>query len=151
MLGDACYEYSSYVLHHWNLAEPGSCLRLALTAYSHAIIGRNRGVRQALSLAQKVYAKAVEEIQKATRRISGDTIYPVMLAMMLMGSYENVMYFLRDSASLPRDAVGSRFWKYICHEKGAGSLLNVRRESGFAANTDLEKAIRQTCVSRPRN
>ncbi|KAL6887041.1 hypothetical protein GGI43DRAFT_417508 [Trichoderma evansii] len=146
MLGDACYEYSSHVLHHWELAEPGSCLRLALTAYSHAVIGRNRGVRQALSLAQKVYAKAVREIQKATRRISGDTIDQVMLAMMLMGSYENVMYFLRDSTSLPRDAVGSRFWKYICHEKGAGSLLNVRRESGFAANTDLDKAIRQNCL-----
>lgn len=150
MLGDVCYEYSSHVLHHWELAGPSSCLRLALTAYSHAVIGRNRGVRHAFSLAQRVYEKAVEEIQKAMRRISGDTIYQVILAMMLMGGYENVMYFSRESTSLPRDAVGSRFWKHICHEKGAASLLNVRRESGFAANGDLDKAIRQKCVSRPR-
>lgn len=148
-LGDACYEYSSHVLHYWDLARPGSCLRLALTAYSHAVIGRNRGVRQALSLAQRVYAKAVEEIQKAMSRISSDTIYQVMLAIMLMGSYENVMYFSRESTTqLPPDAVGSRFWKIICHEKGAGSLLIVRRERGFTANVELEKAVRQKCVSR---
>ncbi|GFP60452.1 hypothetical protein TASIC1_0018005700 [Trichoderma asperellum] len=80
-------------------------------------------------------------------RISGDTIYQVMLAMMLMGSYENVMYFSRESTkSLPRDAVGSRFWKNICHEKGAASLLSVRRERGFAASTELERAIRQKCL-----
>lgn len=146
-LGDACYEYSSHVLHYWDLARPGSCLRLALTAYSHAVIGRNRGVRQALSLAQIVYAKAVEEIQKAMSRISSDTIHQVMLAIMLMGSYENVMYFSRQSTTrLPPDAVGSRFWKNICHEKGAGSLLIVRRERGFTANVELEKAIRQKCL-----
>ncbi|UKZ68726.1 uncharacterized protein TrAtP1_009748 [Trichoderma atroviride] len=144
-LGDACYEYSSHVLHYWDLARPGSCLRLALTAYSHAVIGRNRGVRQALGLAQRVYAKAVEEIQKAMSTISSDTIYQVILAMMLMGSYENVMYFSRES-TLPPDAVGSRFWKKICHEKGAGGLLIVRRERGFAMNAELEKAVRQKCL-----
>lgn len=148
-VGDACYEYSSHVLRYWDLARPGSCLRLALTAYSHAVIGRNRGVRHALSLAQRVYAKAVVEIQKAMSRISSDTIYQVILAMMLMGSYENVMYFSRKSTTQqPPDAVGSRFWKNICHEKGAGSLLIVRRERGFAMNAELEKAIRQKCVSR---
>ncbi|PON25479.1 hypothetical protein TGAM01_v205773 [Trichoderma gamsii] len=146
-LGDACYEYSSHVLHYWNLARPGSCLRLALTAYSHAVIGRNRGVRQALGLAQRVYAKAVVEIQKAMSGISSDTIYQMILAMMLMGSYENVMYFSRESTTrLPPDAVGSRFWKKICHEKGAGGLLIVRRERGFAANAELEKAVRQKCL-----
>lgn len=149
-LGEACYEYGSYVLHHWELARPGSCLHLALTAYSHAVIGRNRGVRQALSLAQRAYAKAVEEIQKAMRRISSDTIYQVILAMMLMGGYENVMYFSRESTVLlPPDAVGSRFWKNVCHEKGAASLLSVRRERGFAPSTELDKAIQQKCVSRP--
>lgn len=148
-LGDACYEYNSHVLHYWNLAKPDSCLRLALTAYSHAVIGRNRGVRQALCLAQRVYAKAVVEIQKAMSGISSDTIYQVILAMMLMGSYENVMYFSRESTTrLPPDAVGSRFWKNICHEKGAGGLLIVRRERGFTANAELEKAVRQKCVSR---
>lgn len=148
-LGDACYEYSSHVLHYWNLARPDSCLRLALTAHSHAVIGRNRGVRQALGLAQRVYAKAVVEIQKAMSGISSDTIYQVILAMMLMGSYENVMYFSRESTTrLPPDAVGSRFWKNICHEKGAGGLLIVRRERGFTANAELEKAVRQKCVSR---
>lgn len=148
-LGDACYEYSSHVLHYWNLARPDSCLRLALMAYSHAVIGRNRGVRQALGLAQRVYAKAVVEIQKAMSGISSDTIYQVILAMMLMGSYENVMYFSRESTTrLPPDAVGSRFWKNICHEKGAGGLLIVRRERGFTANAELEKAVRQKCVSR---
>lgn len=152
ILGDACYDYSSHVLHHWELAAPTSCLRLALTAYSHAVIGRNRGVRQAFSVAERVYAKAVEEIRMTMMRLSGDIIYQVMLAMMLMGSYENVMYFSRESTkSLPRDAVGSRFWNNICHEKGAASLLSVRRERGFAASTELDRAIRQKCVSRPAN
>ncbi|KAK1236959.1 hypothetical protein MKX08_007907 [Trichoderma sp. CBMAI-0020] len=67
--------------------------------------------------------------------------------MMLMGSYENVMYFSRESATrLPPDAVGSRFWNNICHEKGAGSLLIERRERGFAVNAELEKAVRQKCL-----
>ncbi|PNP41510.1 hypothetical protein TGAMA5MH_06611 [Trichoderma gamsii] len=67
--------------------------------------------------------------------------------MMLMGSYENVMYFSRESTRrLPPDAVGSRFWKKICHEKGAGGLLIVRRERGFTANAELEKAVRQKCL-----
>jgi hypothetical protein len=148
MLGDASLEYGSHVLYHWELSGPDSCLRLALMAYSHAVFGRNRGVRQALSLAQRVYATSVEKIQKALNRISGDTIYQVMLAMMLLGGYENVMYFSRESTtSLPPDAVGSRFWKDVCHEKGASALLNVRRRRDFAANIELDKAIRQNCVS----
>jgi hypothetical protein len=106
-------------------------------------------VRQALDHAQRVYAKAVEEIQKAMNMVSSDTIYQVILAMMLMGSYENAMYFSRESTtSLPPDAVGSRFWKYICHEKGAASLLSLRRERGYAASIELDRAIRQKCVSR---
>ncbi|PNP56783.1 hypothetical protein THARTR1_03479 [Trichoderma harzianum] len=66
--------------------------------------------------------------------------------MMLMGGYENVMYFARESPALPSDAVGSRFWKSVCHEKGAASLLSARRERGFAADTELDKAIRQKCL-----
>lgn len=150
VLGDAGYDYGSHVLLHWQSAEPDSCLRLALTAYSHAVLGQNRGVRPALCLAQRVYARAVETIREAMRRISGDTIYQVLLAMMLMGGYENVMYLSREPAvTLPPDAVGSRFWKNVCHEKGAAALLSVRRERGFAANAELDKAIRQKCVSEP--
>ncbi|UKZ55057.1 hypothetical protein TrVGV298_008874 [Trichoderma virens] len=89
----------------------------------------------------------VEKIQRAIARISGDTIYQVILAVMLMGSYESVMYFSREStSSLPPDAVGSRFWGIICHEKGAAALLIARRERGFAANTELDKAIRKKCL-----
>lgn len=151
ILGSGGPEYSPHVLHHWELAKPDSCLRLALTAYSHALIGRKRDLRQALCLAQRVYAKAVEEIQNAMSTISSDTIYQVMLAMMLMGGYENVMYFTRESPALPSDAVGSRFWKSVCHEKGAASLLSARRERGFEADTELDKAIRQKCVSKTSN
>ncbi|KAL6802608.1 hypothetical protein GGI42DRAFT_360329 [Trichoderma sp. SZMC 28013] len=112
--------------------------------------GRKRDLRQALCLAQRVYAKAVEEIQNAMSTISSDTIYQVMLAMMLMGGYENVMYFTRESPALPSDAVGSRFWKSVCHEKGAASLLSARRERGFEADTELDKAIRQKCAMQLR-
>lgn len=151
ILGNGGPEYSPHVLHHWELAKPDSCLRLALEAYSHALIGRKRDVRPALCLSQRVYAKAVEEIQRAMSTISSDTIYQVMLAMMLMGGYENVMYFAREYTAPPPDAVGSRFWKSVCHEKGAASLLSTRRERGFAADTELDKAIRQKCVSKPSN
>ncbi|KAL6815030.1 hypothetical protein J3E69DRAFT_375493 [Trichoderma sp. SZMC 28015] len=107
--------------------------------------GRKRDVRPALCFSQRVYAKAVEEIQNAMSTISSDTIYQVMLAMMLMGGYENIMYFAREYTAPPPDAVGSRFWKSVCHEKGAASLLSTRRERGFAADTELDKAIRQKC------
>ncbi|KAK0761727.1 hypothetical protein N5P37_004526, partial [Trichoderma harzianum] len=146
ILGNGGPEYSPHVLHHWELAKPDSCLRLALEAYSHALIGRKRDVRPALCLSQRVYAKAVEEIQNAMSTISSDTIYQVMLAMMLMGGYENIMYFAREYTAPPPDAVGSRFWKSVCHEKGAASLLSARRERGFAADTELDKAIRQKCL-----
>ncbi|KAL6823338.1 hypothetical protein V8C40DRAFT_275401 [Trichoderma camerunense] len=112
--------------------------------------GRKRDVRPALCLSQRVYAKAVEEIQNAMSTISSDTIYQVMLAMMLMGGYENIMYFAREYTAPPPDAVGSRFWKSVCHEKGAASLLSTRRERGFAADTELDKAIRQKCPMQLR-
>ncbi|KAL7905476.1 hypothetical protein GGI35DRAFT_471685 [Trichoderma velutinum] len=112
--------------------------------------GRNRSVRQALCRAQRFYGQAVEEIQKAMSTISGDTIYQVMLAMMLMGGYENIMYFARESTALLPDAIGSRFWKNVCHEKGAASLLSARRERGFTADTELEKSIRQKCPMQLR-
>lgn len=61
---------------------------------------------------------------------------------MLMGSYKNIMYFLREfTILLPPDAVSSYFWKYIYYKKGAASLLSMRCERGYTASAELNKAI----------
>ena len=150
MLTEPGQEFVSYVLPYWELAEPDSSLRLAMTAYSNAVFGRNKGVRSALCLAKKTYTKTVKQTLEEMKTLSASTIYQAVLAMMLMGSYENVMYSLREpSLPPPSDEVGSRFWENICHEKGAATLLSVRRDKCLVANIALDRVIRQKCVSEP--
>ncbi|KAJ5309209.1 hypothetical protein N7508_004588 [Penicillium antarcticum] len=146
MLVEPGQEFVSHVLPYWEYAEPDSSLRLAMTAYSNAVFGRSKGVRSALCLAEKAYMKTVEQTLEEMKTLSANKIYQVVLAMMLMGSYENVMFSLRTPLSSPPDEVGSRFWRSVCHEKGAAALLSVRRERGLAANVALEKVIRQKCL-----
>lgn len=152
ILAEPGQEFVSHVLPYWEHAEHNSSLRLAMTAYSHAVFGRNKGVRSALCLAEKTYAQTVKQTLEEMKTVSTSTIYQVVLAMMLMGSYENVMFSLRKPfLPSPPDEVGSRFWHNVCHEKGAAALLSARRERGSAANVALEKLVRQKCVSKPCN
>ena len=66
---------------------------------------------------------------------------------------QNIMYGHTHDTDSPlssrTDEVGSRFWKNVCHHKGAAGLLKLRREQGFAPNEPLDKVVRRQIVSQP--
>ncbi|KAH8893939.1 hypothetical protein GQ53DRAFT_717677 [Thozetella sp. PMI_491] len=140
-------ELEAFVLPHYDHAQPDSSLQLALTSYSLAVFGRWKGVRPAICRAQRVYARSVVRTQQELGYLSSGNIDEIILAMMLMGRYENIMFAHREPATarLP-DEVGTRFFEQVCHEKGASSLLHIRKQLGFPPNPDLDRAIRRQCL-----
>lgn len=158
-LPDMGHEYTIYVLQHWTKAEAGSSLNLAVNALSHAVFGKTKMVEEATCHADKLHVQSIartyEEMKDLNR--GDENIDQLLLAIMLMSTYENIMYgnkrhYANGSASSSADAVGSRLFKSICHIEGASGLLKTRRENGSAPNLPLDKVVRRqivrTCILR---
>jgi hypothetical protein len=144
------HEYTSYVIEQWRHANPDSTLHTALLALAHAVFGRTKHISNALEKANKYYVKTLERLKEIVENIDAvpnKDIDPLLLAIMLMGSYENTMWGLNPQN--PRDLttqaneVGSRFWQNIFHQKGAGGLLGLRRSRNATPNLPLDGAIRR--------
>ena len=73
----------------------------------------------------------------------------------LLNTGQNIMYGnQRNTEILPpsgTDEVGSRFWRNVCHHKGAAGLLMLRREQGLPPNIPLDKVVRRQIVSQVWN
>jgi hypothetical protein len=87
-LPDFGHDYSSYVLIHLIPAQPGSSLRLAFSALSHAVFGRARKETRAIEDAGKVHAQSMMSTQKDITELSVENTDQLLIAIMLMGSYE---------------------------------------------------------------
>lgn len=160
-------EYFRYIGQHCQLAPEGSSFQLALSAYAHAVFGRRKNVRSALCWAQRVYARCIPRVKEEMACLSSESFDQVLLSTLLMGSYEvrlstpsctrtgltgslaqSCMFAHREPMTQTRpDEIGSRFWENICHEKGASTLLTVRRQLGFAPNMELDRDVRRQSVS----
>jgi hypothetical protein len=85
---DIGHEYSSYVLFHWNRAQPSSSIHLALSALSLAIFGKAKQVNRAIEDAQKYHALTIVKAKEEMKEPSNGSIDQLLLAIMLMGFYE---------------------------------------------------------------
>ncbi|KAJ9142989.1 hypothetical protein NKR23_g6721 [Pleurostoma richardsiae] len=144
-LPDIGCEYTAYVLEQWDRAGPDSILNLALSAVTHAVFGRARGVSDALEQAGRKYARSVMRAHAALREpVVEGTIDGLLLASMLMSYYENVMFHRnKDTASAqPR----TRFWRNFCHHTGASGLLKLRRQKRYPPNPPLDRAARRQII-----
>ncbi|KAK5226280.1 hypothetical protein LTR47_009170 [Exophiala xenobiotica] len=111
------HEYTSYVLPYRDRAHPGSALRLALSALTHAVFGRTRRVDKALEDANMLYFKAITRMEAEVKGVAAEDTDELLITMMLMGSFENVMWGLNPhnprNSSSSSDEVGSRLWENI--------------------------------------
>lgn len=172
---DIGHEYGSYALCHWNRARPDSSLHLAVSAFSLAVFGLARRVNKALEEADEFYARSVMKTRKEIKELSKETIDQLLVATMLMASYDvcfgllfleyrnacadsrqNIMYrakrqFTQNPPSSAADESGSPFWKNVAHYKGTAGLLQVRQQQGCPQNLPLDRAVRRPIVSQISN
>jgi hypothetical protein len=87
-LPDIGHEYGSYVLLYWNRARSYSSLHLALSALSHAVFGRAKQVSKAVESAQRIHAQTIVSTKKDMDEVSDESIDQLLVAVMLMGTYE---------------------------------------------------------------
>jgi hypothetical protein len=87
-LPDIGHEYGTYVLSHWNRAQPGSSLHLAFSALSHAVFGRARWVNKAIEDADRSHAQSIVRTQEEMKEFSNESIDQLLVSIMLMGTYE---------------------------------------------------------------
>ena len=90
-LPDIGHEYGNYVLFNWVRARPGSSLHVALSALSHAVFGRARHENKALENAGKAQALSIVKTSKEmmeVKQVSSQSIDQLLVATMLMGTYE---------------------------------------------------------------
>ncbi|KAH8889127.1 hypothetical protein GQ53DRAFT_825885 [Thozetella sp. PMI_491] len=143
-------DYMAHVLDHWHRADENSCLRLALSALSLAFFGRGRGAPAALEDADKCYSAGIGKAQNELRGLSADTLDNLIVATLLMTTYENVAFKedrLVDGKRRPgTDQVGSRFWKDICHWEGTSALLQIRQEKGLSHNLPMYRVVRRPII-----
>ncbi|KAK9370784.1 hypothetical protein V1509DRAFT_671592 [Lipomyces kononenkoae] len=130
-------DYGTYALSRWNHTRPGSSLHLAVSAFSLASIIKMR-----------------TEIKELSR----ETIDQLLVAIKLMGGYDNVMYLGKRQITQPLppstvDDAGPPIWNNISHYKGAAGLLQIRQEQGYPQNVPLDRAVRffikiRACILR---
>lgn len=90
-------EKGEEILLYWKQACPGSGLDLALLAFAHAIFGRARRASEAIDEAHKLYYRAVVKINHEIRNVVADNIDGLLVATMLMGSFEASMSMVLQS------------------------------------------------------
>ncbi|KAI0109289.1 hypothetical protein F4776DRAFT_657262 [Hypoxylon sp. NC0597] len=151
-------EYSHYVTAYRDKARPDSSLRLAVSAVSHAVLGRARKADTLIEDAEKLFSQSIIKMRSEFHELTQDNIDELLVTTMLMALYENIMYgderhhSQRQGLSSDPDIIGSRFWEKVCHHEGAAGLLKLRQEHGWTANLALERAARRqlirTCILR---
>ena len=148
-LHEAAHEWHTHVIPYWTIAKPGSCLHLAVSTLSRAVFGRARGVPEALSQADRSYAKCLYKTQLAVGGQCLENMDELLLTTMMMGYFENIRYAASASERVPleTDAVGTRYTNVFCHYEGAMGLLRIRRESGVKTDGILDKVARRQIVS----
>ncbi|KAI0155438.1 hypothetical protein GGR52DRAFT_205729 [Hypoxylon sp. FL1284] len=154
-------EYTHDLAVYWDRAKPGSSLRLAVAAVSHAILGRRMGVDNAAEVANSLFAQSFARVQREFREVSLENIDELIIATMLIASYENVLsrdmaqrtqQTQEDSLFSTASITGLVFFGDSRRYKAAADLLKLRRERGWAPNPALDRAARQelirTCILR---
>lgn len=81
-------EYSHFLTTHRDQSQPGSSLRLAMSAFSHVIYGRAMQVDKAIEDANSLFAQSVAKMRMELDELSQDNIDELILTTMLMASYE---------------------------------------------------------------
>lgn len=87
-LRDIGHEYGTYALCHWNHAQPDSSLHLALSAFSLAVFGQGKSVKEAVKKADQFYVRSIIKIRKEIKHLSNETIDQALAATTLMSGYE---------------------------------------------------------------
>ncbi|KAF2836631.1 hypothetical protein M501DRAFT_1018970 [Patellaria atrata CBS 101060] len=156
-LPDIGHEYSSYVLLVLARARPDSSIHHALSAFSHAVFGRARQFANAMQIADTAYARGIVKTYREMNTMDNEGIDQLLITIMLMNSYENIMYGDERHHSVvasPKasDAVGSRFWQTVCHIEGVSGLLKLRKDLGVPHSLQLGRMVRRqiirTCILR---
>lgn len=81
-------EYSAHALRHFTRVSEDSSLRLAVTAFSLAVFGLGRRVKEALEAADKIYAMSVAKVRREIVELSSETIDQILVATVLMATYD---------------------------------------------------------------
>lgn len=85
---DMGHDYLSYALGQWSLAATGSSLHDALAAFSLAIFGRTRRSDAILEQAEGFYAQSIIKTLRETRDLPNSNIDQLIIATLLMTTYE---------------------------------------------------------------
>jgi hypothetical protein len=87
------HEYGSYVISHWNRSRPDSSLSLTLLAFTHAVFGRARRASKAIEDANRLFSQAMTKVKEDIKDVSNEDIDQLLLAIMLMGSFEVCLHW----------------------------------------------------------
>jgi hypothetical protein len=95
------HEYFTYVPHYWSRAGTDSSLHLALCALSQALFAQSGNTHMAIDDAEKVYARAIIKTHKEMEALSSDRIDELLLAIMLMATYEVLLRTCHENSIEP--------------------------------------------------
>ncbi|PVI00650.1 hypothetical protein DM02DRAFT_562754, partial [Periconia macrospinosa] len=143
-------EYTTHVVAYWRKASPDSSLHVAFLAYVHAVFGRVKHSENSWKKAKALFSTSLKRIKAGVDAANASEINELILAIMLLGDFEEVMWGLnshnpRDAGFRP-DPVGSRFWKNVFHQKGAAGLLKERFLKASPSNPALDATIKQSLM-----
>jgi hypothetical protein len=82
------YDYFTYALVHWDRAELGLSLHLAVSVFLRVVFWRERRVNKALEDAEGFYVRSIIKTQKEIKELSNETIDQLIVAVLLVTSPE---------------------------------------------------------------
>ncbi len=140
-LPDIGLEYGSYVSLYFEQAAPESILHLALSAFSHALFGRAKQVPRALRDAERLYAMAIAKMNKEVQSPSTEAPDQLLIATMLMGSYEVCFPYQNIPKYLPCYGIAVRLGAYSSYRMLCMAMGGMFREEARLTRSDPRSGI----------
>ncbi|KAF2716161.1 hypothetical protein K431DRAFT_26331 [Polychaeton citri CBS 116435] len=118
------HECGDHVLDQWKRASPDSSCHLALSAVSQAVFGRVRNDDKAFKGATLSYLQCIRKTRSevAAAKPSAEEMDQLLVSVMLMSSFEVLMYDGRSRLRGASDTLNARFWKAISHQQGLSGV-----------------------------
>ena len=149
---DFGHDHLTYLSAQWDVIQDSSITRPALVALSIAFFGQARREGSVMQKAETHYTDSLRVTRRAIGAANGVGIGQILLAALMMSSYESIVYETNGRAQDSRAQLqlrrqGVRTWNPEGHYNGILGLLQLHQESETGESTALRRAVRRPVVS----